>query len=290
MQTHQRRKASFRKIPSHEGKTLRSLLSGLPAPPADGSIQEIQHQESCVCVPGSPCAQPGHGSSLHTDENQPSFPQQENIIHHSINLFYYAYIIYNTPHHPPDVFHHSASCRHGCIAINPNILPFRIYVRSCQLHPLGSQRLVPVDGASSVPLPSPVGFVAGIRGSLLPLLSVPPGLGCIGHHILLHGLHCSVALSQKAPSLLSDAHSPGNRLPPPSYSWHLPPHPLRPRLHLCQGREFHPQSQHPKNIGGKSKSSKQEQHIIKFKSQSSKFKSRTAYHKVQSSKFKVQSK
>ena len=277
MQTHQGRKASIRKIPSHEGKTLRSLLSGLPAPPADGSIQEIQYQESCVCVPVSPCAQPGHGSSLHTDENQPSFPQQENIIHNSINLFYYAYIIYNTPHHPPDGLHHSASCQHGCIAINPNILPFRIYVRSCQLNPLGSQFLVLVDGASSVQLPSSAGCLALLRVVVVHILSGITCFRCIRIDFLLHGLHCSVALPQKAPSLLPDAPPLAYRLPPPSHSWHLPPHPLRPRLHLRQGREFCSQSQHPKNIGGKSKSSKQEQHIIKFKVQISMF-------KVQSSK------
>ena len=195
---------------------------------------------------GASCSLLGSLASYH--QGQAFSPLQlKTKQYQSITDLRHAHIIYYNHHRHLDGSHHSDSCRLGCIAICPHILPFRLYVRSCQLHSLGSQCLVPVDGASSVSLPSSAGFMVGFRCVVVHLLSVPPSLGRICHHILLHGIHRSLALQTKASRLLADAHSPSDRMSPPSHSWHLSSHPFRHRLSLRQGRRIHsqiPKTQH----------------------------------------------
>lgn len=139
----------------------------------------------------------------------------------------------------PHGIHHPIPCTPGRIAIIALLYPLRLYVRPCQSSTLGSQCLVSPHDSSPVPSSSPLGIMARLRSPVLHLLSVPPGLGRIGHHNLLHGLHVSLALSLQATCFLADDHPPLPRLSPSPYSRHVPPHPLRRRLHLCQGRRIH---------------------------------------------------
>ena len=143
----------------------------------------------------------------------------------------------------PHGIHHSVPCHPSRIASIAPLYPLHLYVRACQLHPLCSQRLVSPHASSPVPSPSSPGIMARISRPILHLLSVTPSPRHISHHILLHGLHGSLALSGKASPLLADDHPPLPRLPPPPHSRRVPPHPLHPRLHLRQGRKVPAQRQ-----------------------------------------------
>ena len=143
----------------------------------------------------------------------------------------------------PHGIHHSVPCPPGSIASIAPLYPLHLHVRACQLHPLGSQRLVSPHASSPVPPPSSPGIMARISSPVLHLLSVTPGPRHISHHILLHGFHGSLALSLQAFGILADDHPPLPRLPPPPHSRRVPPHPLRPRLHLRQGRKIPAQRQ-----------------------------------------------
>ena len=162
----------------------------------------------------------------------------------SINHFHYAYIIYYTSHHPPDGFHHSASCLAGCVSIIAIIHPFRIYVRSCQLYTLGYQRLVHIDVSSSVPLPSPTGCMALLRGDFVRILSGITCIGCIRIDFFLHGILSAMVLSVSPNLLLANDARYGYRFPPPLHSWYLPHSSILFRFHLFQGREIYPACQH----------------------------------------------
>ena len=172
----------------------------------------------------------------------------------------------------PHGIHHSVPCHAGRIASIAPLYPLRLYVRACQLHPLGSQRLVSPHASSPVPSPSSRGIMARISSPVLHLLSVTPGARHISHHILLHGFHGSLALSLQAFSILADDHPPLPRLPPPPHSRRVPPHPLRHRLHLRQGRKIPAQRQQAPHLSCQPTPYNIMWQIIKFKVQISKFK------------------